>query len=243
MIDYVNNNIRKAPLHRMFSAVPRRYDLVNHVVTWGLDKRWRWQLAKECLDNEPKKLLDLCSGTGDLVINMAQLADNSSELTALDYAEPMLTVASRKASKILKNSKIKFVHGEAGELPFPDGYFDCVGISFAFRNLTYKNPLAQQHIAEVLRVLQPGGRFVIAETSQPESGLIRKLFHLYLRQYVFRVGNFISGNRGAYSYLAESATRFYTADELKKILINAGFRHISIRPFLLGAVAIHTAIK
>lgn len=243
MIDYAEKSIRNAPLHRMFAAVPRRYDLVNHVITWGLDKRWRWQSARECFNSRPKKLLDLCCGTGDLAINMAKLADNGVELTALDYSQPMLVIASGKASLSAKGNQIKFVYGAAGRLPFPDRYFDCVGISFAFRNLTYKNPLAQQHIAEVLRVLHPGGRFVIVESSQPKSRLIGKLFHLYLRQFVFRVGNWLSGNRGAYSYLAESATRFYTAEGLKKLLITAGFRQVSIRSLFLGAVAIHVAIK
>ena len=122
-------------------------------------------------------------------------------------------------------------------------YFDCIGISFAFRNLTYKNPLVQRHIAELLRVLRAGGKFVIVETSQPQSKLIRKLFHLYLRWFVFRLGYLLSGNRGAYHYLAESAARFYTSEELKEILSTAGFRQVSFHPLFFGVVGIYVAIK
>ena len=243
MIDYANKGIRNAPLHHMFAAVPRRYDLVNHVITWGLDKRWRWKAARECFTVQPKNLLDLCCGTGDLVIDMAKLAKDGVELTALDYSQPMLTIAARKASVSAEGKKVTFIYGDAASLPFSDGHFDCVGISFAFRNLTYKNPLAGRYIAEVLRVLRPGGRFVIVETSQPKARLIRRLFHLYLRQFVFRVGHRLSGNRGAYYYLAESAARFYPPDELNHLLVTAGFCQVSFRPLFLGAIGIYVAVK
>ena len=227
----------------MFMAVPRRYDLINHVITLGLDKRWRWKAARECLTTHPRKVLDLCCGTGDLVINLDQLAENNVELIGIDYSQPMLEIATRKAELSAKGKSVSFIYGDAANLPFPDGYFDCVGISFAFRNLSYKNPLAQRHVAEVLRVLSTGGRYVILETSQPKSRLIRKLYHLYLRWFVFRVGYMLSGNREAYHYLAESAARFYTAEEVEEILLTAGFRKVSFHSLFWGAAGIYTAIK
>lgn len=225
----------------MFTALPRRYDLVNHVITWGLDRRWRWEAAKECLASQPKKVLDLCCGTGDLAIDIARLVESDVRVTGIDYSQSMLDMATEKAKPLAK--KPSFIHGDAANLPFPDGYFDCIGISFAFRNLTYKNPLAQRHIAEVLRVLSLGGRFVIVETSQPGSKPIRKLYHLYLRWFVFRVGSLLSGNREAYHYLAESAARFYTSGELKGMLLAAGFCQVSFRTLFFGAVDIHVAVK
>ncbi len=164
MIDYADKVTRNKPLHRMFTAVPRRYDLINHIITWGLDKRWRWKAARECLTLQPGKVLDLCCGTGDLAINLARLTKNNVELTGIDYSQPMLEIATKKAEPLARGRKVSFIHGDAANLPFPDGYFDCVGISFAFRNLTYKNPLAQRHLAEVLRVLIPGGGYVIVAT-------------------------------------------------------------------------------
>jgi demethylmenaquinone methyltransferase/2-methoxy-6-polyprenyl-1,4-benzoquinol methylase len=226
------------PLHGMFTAVPPRYDLVNRIITWGFDRRWREAAARTCLASSPKRVLDLGCGTGDLTIAIARLA-GEVEIVGLDYSQPMLEIARRKA----KGLKVAFVNGDAANLAFPDNYFDCVGISFAFRNLTYRNPLTQRALSEVLRVLKPGGRFVIVESSQPKSRLIRWLFHLYLRWYVFSVGYLLSGNRGAYQYLAESSVRFYTPEEVKGLLLNAGFRRVSYRPLLFGVAGIHVAVR
>jgi demethylmenaquinone methyltransferase/2-methoxy-6-polyprenyl-1,4-benzoquinol methylase len=164
-------------------------------------------------------------------------------VTGVDYSWPMLAIAKQKAELLAKGRRISFVYGDAANLPFPDGYFDSIGTSFAFRNLTYKNPLAQRHIAEILRILSIGGKCVIVETSQPRLKLIRKFFHLYLRWFVFVLGCLLSGNRGAYHYLAESAARFYTSEELKEILVTAGFSQVSFRPFFFGAVGIYVAVK
>ncbi len=232
--------MQKMPLYDMFTAVPRRYDLVNHVITWGLDKKWRRQAALECLAAKPKRVLDLGCGTGDLAINIAGMAGDV-KVTGLDYSQPMLEIAQRKAETL--TNKPTFIQGDASSMPFPDGHFDCVGISFAFRNLTYKNPLAQLHIAEVLRVLSPDGRFVIVESSQPKSKFIRKLFHLYLRAYVYRIGSLVSGNKGAYHYLSESAARYYNPAELEELLLTAGFHKVSFRPLFFGAAGICVAAK
>jgi demethylmenaquinone methyltransferase/2-methoxy-6-polyprenyl-1,4-benzoquinol methylase len=142
-----------------------------------------------------------------------------------------------------KDSRVAFVCGEAGSLPFPSGTFGCIGTSFAFRNLSYKNPGTPQYLAETLRVLEDGGRFVIVETSQPGNRLVRGLFHVYLRYFVRSVGAWLSGNRPAYNYLAESARRFYTTAELRRLLLDAGFSRVSSQDLLFGAVAIHTAVK
>ena len=225
----------------MFTAVPRRYDLVNHVITWFLDKRWRRKAANECLSVHPKLVLDLCCGTGDLAIEIARFADRDAWVTGIDYSEPMLRIANAKAET--SKTDVTFIYGDAAALPFSDEYFDCIGISFAFRNITYKNPLTNSYLSEVHRVLAPGGRFVIVETSQPESRLIRTLFHLYLRWFVAMAGHWLSGNRSAYRYLAESARNFYSADEVKDLLLSSGFREFFSRPLLLGAAAIYVAVK
>ncbi len=227
----------------MFTAVPPHYDLINHIITLGLDKWWRQQTARECLISQPGRVLDLCCGTGDLAINLARLAENNIDLAGIDYSNPMLELATKKAALSAKTSKISFIYGDAANLPFTDGYFDCIGISFAFRNLTYKNQLAPRHLTEVLRVLTAGGRFVIVETSQPKLKLMRKLYHVYLRWFVTRLGYLLSGNRGAYHYLAESATRFYTSEEVEEILLASGFRRVSFRRLFFGVVGIHIATK
>jgi demethylmenaquinone methyltransferase / 2-methoxy-6-polyprenyl-1,4-benzoquinol methylase len=239
----VNQNATAKPLHGMFSDVPPRYDLINTIITWNMDKRWRRLTALTCLSSKPARVLDLCCGTGDLAINMASLADYPVEIQGLDYSLPMLERAERKAAGLQGHKNLKFIRGEADQMPFLSAYFDCIGVSFAFRNLTYKNPLAAVHLSEILRVMKPGGLLVIVESSQPESGLMRTLDHFYCKWYVAKVGNWLSGNKGAYQYLASSASAFHTPSELKELLIKSGFKSVSYRPLFFGAAGIHVAFR
>jgi demethylmenaquinone methyltransferase / 2-methoxy-6-polyprenyl-1,4-benzoquinol methylase len=231
------------PLHGMFTAVPPRYDLVNRIITLGQDKHWRKLAARACLDGKPARILDLGCGTGDLTLNIARLAGKDVQISGLDYSLPMLELAKRKAENAGIGDKVTFIHGEATKIPFPDGHFDCVGISFAFRNLTYKNPLCDIHLGEVLRVLRPGGRYVIVESSQPHNRLIRALCHFYMNTFVKATGIILTGNRGAYRYLAESMVDYYSPGEVRQILLRAGFRDVTYRPLLSGAAGIHYAQK
>jgi demethylmenaquinone methyltransferase/2-methoxy-6-polyprenyl-1,4-benzoquinol methylase len=232
-----------APLHGMFTAVPPRYDLINHVITLGMDTRWRRLAAMACLQGGPRRILDLACGTGDLAIGIARLAGKDVNITGLDYSLPMLERARRKAAKAGVQDTVAFVEGDAARLPFPDGSFDCAGISFAFRNLTWKNALGRPHLAEVFRVLRPGGRYVIVESSQPRNGVIRVLFHLYLRWFVRPAGILLSGERGAYRYLAESASNYYSPPRVKELLLGAGFREVDYRELFFGAAGIHVAAR
>ena len=235
------------PLHGIFSDVPPKYDLINSVITWNMDKRWRKLAALACLASRPERVLDLCCGTGDLTVNIARLADYAVEIKGLDFSSSMLERAEQKAAPFLTERKpvasIRFVRGNADNMPFPSAYFDCVGISFAFRNLTFKNPLVKEHLSEIVRVLKPGGRFVIVESSQPENRIIRTLDHFYFRCFIATAGKLISGNRGAYQYLAESASRYYTPAELKELLVRSGFKTVSYRPLFFGAAGLHIAEK
>jgi len=231
------------PLHGMFTAVPPRYDLINRAITLGMDNHWRRLAAMTCLASKPSRVLDLGCGTGDLSINLAILAGEGVAITGLDYSLPMLERAREKAVRAGVGERVKFVNGNATQAPFPDGYFDCVGVSFAFRNLTYKNPLRLPHLAEVLRLLKNNGQYVIVESSQPGDRVIRALFHLYLRSFVAPVGMALSGNKDAYRYLADSASRFYTPGEVRDMLLAAGFREVNYHPLFLGAAGIHVATK
>ena len=112
------------PLQRMFMAVPPHYDLINRVITWGFDERWRRLAARECLVTQPKRVLDLCCGTGDLAVRLARLAGRQVELVGVDYSQPMLEIAARKAAHQAGGRQMSFVYGDAASLPFPDDYFD-----------------------------------------------------------------------------------------------------------------------
>ena len=237
------NESRHNSLSPMFSEITEHYDLANHIFTWGMDRRWRNKLVTQCLKLNPERVLDIGCGTGDLTINIARRAGDNLHVTGYDFSRPMLEAAARKAREAAPDKKISFVYGGAARMPFSDDSFDCIGISFAFRNLIYKNPLAEKHLAEILRVLKPGGSCFIAETSLPENKLIRRLHHLYLRTYVYGMGVLISGDKKAYRYLTESAINFYTPEELEKRLLAAGFRRVYYQPLFFGAAGIYRAIK
>lgn len=231
------------PLYHIFTRIPDRYDLINHVITLGMDSGWRRQAAQTCLENKPSRILDICCGTGDLALTMAYLAQNHPEITGLDYSQPMLDIAQAKASELPSGHNIRFINGDVSRLPFANGYFDCIGISFAFRNLTYNNPLTPEYLKEILRVLKPGGRFVIVESSQPKTAFVRFFHHLYLRLWVFPSGYILSGNKEAYRYLAESALHFYSSGEMQQFLIKQGFKEAMGKRLFFGAAAIYTATK
>jgi demethylmenaquinone methyltransferase/2-methoxy-6-polyprenyl-1,4-benzoquinol methylase len=231
----------RKPLQAMFEAIPPRYDVINRFFTFGMDKKWRERAISHCLSSGSKKMLDLCCGTGDMALGFVKHTINETEILGLDYSQPMLEMATQKA--ILGIKGITFVLGDASQMPFKDKSIDCIGISFAFRNLTYKNPLIKSHFREVLRVLNDTGKYVIVESSQPKCRVIRCVFRLYIRHFVYWLGYLLSGNRGAYRYLAESATNFYTAVEIRRMLLSAGFSTVDQYPQFFGAVCIHVATK
>jgi demethylmenaquinone methyltransferase/2-methoxy-6-polyprenyl-1,4-benzoquinol methylase len=165
------------------------------------------------------------------------------EVLGIDYIQPMLQLAAEKAKNLTSEIGVDVMQGDASALPFDNESLDCIGISFAFRNLTYKNPLSQQHLSEVLRVLKARGRYIIVESSQPQCGLMRMLFRLYLRTIVFWAGYIISGNKGAYRYLSESAANFYSPSQVREMLLGSGFTEVEYIPLFFGAAGIHVASK
>jgi demethylmenaquinone methyltransferase/2-methoxy-6-polyprenyl-1,4-benzoquinol methylase len=230
------------PLQKMFMSVPPRYDMLNRLLTLRFDERWRKKAAEKLLDKEPGRLLDLCSGTGDLAIRLKQDAPSDVEIHALDFSQPMLHLAEKKAK--MRNIKdIRFQLGDAASMPYSDGFFDGVGIAFAFRNLTYKNPDTQKFFGEILRVLRPGGRFVAVETSQPENKVLRRLYHFQLKYITAPIGGWLSGEKQAYTYLAESASNFYFPGEMKEILLKAGFKKVKYKQLIGGVAALWVCTK
>ena len=230
-------------LQDIFEAVPPHYDLINHIFTFGLDNKWREKIAKICLTFQPEMVLDLCCGTGELTIDLADLSKGKLTIIGLDYSKPMIDKAVGKTKLYSRSSKIDFVEGDASKLPFSDNSFDCVVIAFAFRNLTYRSKLALPHVTEVIRVLKKGGRYIIVESSQPGPRIIRFTYKLYLRYFVYWLGYLISGNKSAYNYLANSAANYFAPREINNMLTNAGFSSVLQIPLFLGATCIHIAQK
>jgi demethylmenaquinone methyltransferase/2-methoxy-6-polyprenyl-1,4-benzoquinol methylase len=226
----------------MFNQVPRRYDLLNRLLTLRLDESWRRRAARACLENQPARVLDLCTGTGDLAISIARRANYSIELTGLDFSAPMLEIAREKTTRKALTT-VDYLLGDASSMPFPNRHFGTVGIAFAFRNLTYHNPLKDKSLKEVYRVLEDGGRFVIIESSQPGPALLRQFWLGYIRYIVKPIGSWISGHPGAYHYLAHSVRNYYAPEEIRDMLLACGFRRVEYQTILGGVAALHVAHK
>jgi demethylmenaquinone methyltransferase/2-methoxy-6-polyprenyl-1,4-benzoquinol methylase len=232
----------RRPLYNIFTAVPPSYDLINRLFTLRLDERWRVQAAQECLVNHPVRIMDLCTGTGDLAIRIAKMSKGSPEVTGYDYSKPMLDLAKQKAVKANQH-KIAFIHGDAAAMPFTEGHFDAIGIAFAFRNLTFKNHDTPKFLTEIYRVLKPGGRFIIIESSQPRQLWLKALFRFYTRYFVYPVGSLISGNKAAYKYLSYSVINYYRPEDICNLLKDYGFSEVSFKRLSGGISALHVAVK
>ena len=234
---------KRRSLYRMFTRVPSSYDLMNRLLTLGLDERWRKKAAKKCLAAGPSRVMDLCTGTGDMVMHLSRLSKNGKrELHALDFSPPMLNLARKKVAKKAL-IPIRFTEGDAASMPYETGYFDAITVGFAFRNLTYRNPHTPDHLSEILRIIRKDGRLVIVETAQPDNRLLKFLFRLYMKVFVARLGGWISGHRAAYRYLAYSAIHYYTPAEIKELLLQSGFSRVETYPLMGGIAAIYVAVK
>lgn len=232
----------KYPLHDYYSRIYNRYDLVNRLFTFGLDEKWRRAAAAECLEPRPEKVLDLCCGTGDMAMAVSRASGGSAQVTGLDFNVSMLGAAREKASQ-QKMDGIEFVEGSAAAMPFADGAFDCLTIGFGFRNLIYDNDNARRHLGEMERVLKPGARLVVLESSVPACPLVRPFFKAYLKLVLVPLGGIVTGDWKAFRYLVRSTLGFYRAAELKDLLEEEGFDFVSIRTFLLGSANLIVARK
>jgi demethylmenaquinone methyltransferase / 2-methoxy-6-polyprenyl-1,4-benzoquinol methylase len=227
----------------IYGVIARRYDLVNFIISWGQDSRWRQETARLCMAGHPLKVLEVGCGSGDLTRELVHFSPVTTEITALDFSQAMLYQAGCKLAAANTASRVKIVRADAAALPFANDALETVVTGFALRNMTYNNSQADRHLSEMARVLRKGGRLVVVETSQPENGFIRAMYHFYLRFFVFPVGWLVSGSRSAFAYLTESSRRYYSAPELSSLLKQAGFREVTFQRFMFGAMAIHVAIK
>jgi demethylmenaquinone methyltransferase/2-methoxy-6-polyprenyl-1,4-benzoquinol methylase len=225
-------------LRSMFEQVSPSYDILNHILTFGLDRHWRRKASRTCLADSPQTVLDLCCGTGDLLSSVRGLAPNGTSILGVDFSGEMIARAQDKT-----RSGDGLVVADVGSLPFRSESFDCVATAFSFRNLLYKNPSFENYIREVVRILRRGGNFVIVETSQPKGEVLRRAYHGYLGRVVPVVGSAVSGSRSAYSYLSKSARRFPAPEEVSVRLRDAGFSKVTFEPLTLGVVGIHKATK
>ncbi len=226
-------------LRNIFSEVPETYELVNHVLTFGLDILWRKRAVKIAVKSGGNLWIDVCTGTGEMASYLCRFAKNGTKVYAADFSLPML----RKAKEKPEGGCIKFLLSDVENLPFPDYTFDLITISFATRNINRNRNTLIRTFKEFHRILKVNGHFVNLETSQPSFSIIRRIFHKYVKLFVTPIGSRISDSKSGYAYLANTIPWFYRAEELTNIMHQAGFIDIRIKKLMFGVAAIHQGVK
>jgi demethylmenaquinone methyltransferase / 2-methoxy-6-polyprenyl-1,4-benzoquinol methylase len=228
-------------VREMFTRIAPRYDLLNHLLSAQMDRRWRARTAKELrpiLQNPDAVVLDLCCGTGDLAFSLAR--DARAKIIGADFSHTMLTRAKEKALTH-SNGKlpIPFLEADALRLPFGSNSFDLVTTAFGFRNLANY----EEGLREILRILKPGGSTAILEFTEPAPGIIGNAYRFYCQKVLPAIGGVISGDSAAYAYLPKSVARFFRPNELTTLMTSVGFESPRYHLMMLQSVALHIAAR
>lgn len=228
---------KKKQVEQMFDAISPKYDLLNRVLSGGIDIQWRKKVIKIIQKTEPETILDIATGTGDLAIMMAK--HTKAKITGLDLSAGMLEVGKQKVAIEKLQNRIEMVQGDSENLPFPDNSFDCVTVSFGVRN--FEN--LSKGLAEIRRVLKPGGTFVILEFSYPAKFPMKQLYSFYSSTLLPLIGRLVSKDQSAYTYLPESISAFPQGEEMKSILRQVDFLQPQDHRLTFGIASIYSAVK
>jgi demethylmenaquinone methyltransferase/2-methoxy-6-polyprenyl-1,4-benzoquinol methylase len=226
----------------MFTSIAPRYDLLNHVLSFNVDRLWWRRTARtfrHILTQTEARVLDLCCGTGDMAFALQRQAGTSSaQIVGADFSHAMLQRAAIKSANREGKKSPQWIEADALDLPFPDSHFGLVTSAFGFRNLADYDA----GLREIARVLRPGGECGILDFGEPK-GAAGSLYRIYFKQVLPRVGTVISGVRGPYAYLPESVERFPPPDEMLKRMRNAAFAETSWTPYTFGIAGLYRGKK
>ena len=235
---YKNSDLsKKEQVTKMFDTISKEYDGLNRVITFGIDIKWRKKVVAIVTKQHPDSILDIATGTGDLVINLTKT--NASKIIGLDISEGMLDVGRKKIAKKNLEDTIDMVLGDSENLPFDNNTFDAITVAFGIRN--FEN--LEKGLSEILRVLKPRGIFVILETSNPNKTPFKQGYKFYTKVILPLIGKMFSKDKVAYSYLSESASVFPYGEELNNILHKIGFINAKALPQTFGVATIYKASK
>lgn len=226
---------KKEQVTQMFDTISKNYDGLNRVISLGIDVKWRKQVVKIIGNNNPKQILDIATGTGDLALMMASL--QPEKIIGLDISAGMLEVGKQKINKAKLSDKIEMMVGDSEEMPFENNTFDAITVSFGVRNFANLD----KGLREIARVLKPTGVLVILETSNPTKFPFKQGYKLYTNFFLPLVGKLFSKDKVAYRYLSESANSFPFGEVFNNILRKNGFSQVENKPVTFGVATIYTA--
>ncbi len=221
----------------MFARIARRYDVANHLLSFGVDMNWRKKLVKAVKGAAPKSVLDLATGSGDVAFALSRGLPEDVTIVGMDFCQPMLDEAEiKKRSRHYAN--VSFQQGDGLALPISDGTYDVVTISFGLRNMAD----LRKSLREMHRVLRPQGRMFVLEFSQP-ARWFRPFYYFYIRRILPGLAQVVTGDRSAYVYLNETIEEFPDRASLSREILACGFSEVKARSLSLGIVALHEAVK
>ncbi|MBT3421735.1 MAG: bifunctional demethylmenaquinone methyltransferase/2-methoxy-6-polyprenyl-1,4-benzoquinol methylase UbiE [Bacteroidetes bacterium] len=236
--DLAREQGKKIYVREMFNSISQKYDLMDRILSLGIDIRWRKIATKILKENNPNIVLDIATGTADLAIQEAKDL-NAERIIGVDISEKMLEVGQVKVEKLKLDNVIELQLGDSENLIFEDNFFDAVSVSFGVRNFENLN----QGLKEMHRVLKKDGKLLIMEFSMPSSKLIKALYLFYFNRVVPLIGRIISGNVYAYRYLPESVEQFPYGEAFLSLLKEIGFSKLEAKTLSLGICTIYTGIK
>ncbi len=228
---------KKEQVAQMFDNISENYDGLNRVISLGIDVSWRKKVVKLVGENNPKQILDIATGTGDLALMMASLQPD--RIVGLDISKGMLEVGKKKIAEANLSDKITMMVGDSENMPFEDNTFDAITVSFGVRNFENLN----KGLKEILRVLKPNGKFVILETSNPIKFPFKQGYKFHTNVILPIIGKLFSKDKIAYSYLSESANSFPFGKAFNNILEKNGFNNAKNLPVTFGVASIYTSTK
>ena len=235
---YKNSELgKKEQVTQMFDTISGNYDGLNRVISFGIDIKWRKKVLKLVAAKNPKTILDIATGTGDLAILMSKT--NAEKIVGLDLSVGMLEVGKTKIAAKNLSDKIEMVVGDSENLPFEDNSFDAITVAFGIRNFE----TLDKGLAEIYRVLKPNGIFVILETSNPTKTPYKQGYTFYTKNILPIIGKLFSKDNVAYGYLSESASVFPFGEALNNILRKIGFIDVVAMPQTFGVATIYSATK
>ncbi len=228
---------RARTIRRMFSSISPRYDFLNHLLSASIDRRWRKHLAAKLIDANTHRLLDLCTGTGDVAFALSACMTQGAVFGA-DFSREMLQIGARKAEQRTATASVNFIESDALHLPFSSAYFDAVSIAFGLRNIVdWKAGLR-----EMARVTRPGGKVAILEFSLPQHQPLRGLYLAYFTRFLPWIGNQFSRTK-AYSYLTDTVLEWPSPDNLAREMEHSGLSEVTFERLSGGIACIHIGRK